>query len=294
MASRSLSNIAERILHQLDVALRRHTRLGQLPGLRRILLKPYRKLIDFHGRGVLMNIGGCIPVRMPAEYAWKVVEGYEPESLRAMKKWLEATKSPVVVDVGCSFGFISCAGLFGNPASHVIAIDSDLESLKLAQRLCARAPQVSERLSLVWGFISDDPTQQADYLEAHKLALRALERPGLTGKPEAIHYVCLDSVDPASPPIPRHTLDNLIPPSAFLKLPILIKCDVEGAEQLVLNGAKRLLTERRPALLVSVHPENLPKYGTNKDALRSFLALHGYAIEVIAIDHEEHWWCVAT
>ena len=94
MASGSLSNLAEKVLHRLDVVLRRNTRLGQFPGLRKILLKPYRKLMDFHGRGILMNIGGCIPARMPAEYAWKTVEVYEPETLRAMKNWLEIVERP--------------------------------------------------------------------------------------------------------------------------------------------------------------------------------------------------------
>ena len=119
-----------------------------------------------------------------------------------------------------------------------------------------------------------------------------LGRPGLSGQPEAIHYVCLDSADDALPSIPRHTLDNLIPVTAFSNSPILIKSDVEGAEQLVLDGAQRLLAERRPTLLISVHPWALPTYGTSKEGLRSFLSRHRYTVEIIAVDHEEHWWCM--
>jgi FkbM family methyltransferase len=241
-----------------------------------------------------MNIGGCIPARISSDYAWKIIEHYEPETVSAMKKWLEAAENPLVVDVGCSLGFITCAGLFCNLSACVIAIDSDLQSLKAAQRLCSYAPRVAERLSLVWGFVASEPAQEADFLAANRATLRALEQPAITGDPGAVRYVCLDSVEDAGKPIPRHTLDGLIPSDAFLKSPMLIKCDVEGAELLVLRGAKRLLAERRPALLISVHPWALPANGGTKEGLRSFLSDQGYAVEVIAVDHEEHWWCVSA
>ena len=241
-----------------------------------------------------MNIGGCVPARMPPDYAWKLVEHYEPEGLVVLKRWMESVQNPLLVDVVCSYGFISCAGLFSNPSSRVIAIDSDRQSLKSAQKICACAPRVNERLSLAWGFVSDEPTNQIDYCTAHQVALRELNQPGILGGPDLIHYVCLDTTDAAEKAIPRHTLDNLIPSTALPGAPMLIKCDVEGAEMLVLKSARRLLAERHPALLLSVHPPQLPKYGTTKDDLRAFLSGYGYNIEVIAVDHEEHWWCVKS
>lgn len=241
-----------------------------------------------------MNIGGCVPARIPPDYAWKVVDNFEPEGLLVLKKWMESVQNPVLVDVGCSYGFISCAGLFSNTSSRVIAIDSDRHSLKVAQKLCACAPQVNERLSFVWGFVSDEPTDQIDYYAAHRVALRELNQPDMSGRPELIHYVCLDTTDVTEKAIARHTLDNLIPTTALPGAPILIKCDVEGAELLVLKGARRLLAERHPALLLSVHPPQLPKYGTTKDDLRAVLSGYGYTIDVIAVDHEEHWWCVKS
>jgi FkbM family methyltransferase len=289
-----MSTIAERIVHRLDIVVRRQSRFGKLPWLRKLLLRPYRKLINFHGHGVLMNIGGCIPARMPSEYAWKVIDDYEPESVSAMKQWLEAVENPLVVDVGCALGFISCAALFGNPSASVIAIDSDLQSLKAAQQLCSYAPRVAERLSLVWGFVSSEPTQDVDYLAANRSTLRALDQPGITGDPKVVHYTCLDCKEDAAKPIPRHTLGSLIPSTAFLNSPVMIKCDVEGAEILVFNGAKQLLAARRPTLLISVHPWALPANGGTKEGLHSFLSDLGYNIKVIAVDHEEHWWCVAT
>ena len=60
MSFSSLSSAAEKILTKLDVAVRRKSVLGQHPWLRKVLLRPYRKLINLHGRGVLMNIAGCL------------------------------------------------------------------------------------------------------------------------------------------------------------------------------------------------------------------------------------------
>jgi FkbM family methyltransferase len=289
-----MPSLAERLVHRLDVAIRRRSRFGEHRWLRRILLRPYRRLINFHGRGVLMNIGGCIPARMPAEYAWKVLELYEPETVSAMKKWLETVENPLLVDAGCALGFFTCAGLFGNLSACVIAIDSDLQSLKAAQRLCSYAPRVAERLSLVWGFVASEPTQEAGFLAASQSTLRALNQPGITGDLGAARYICLDSPQDRGLPIPRHTLDGLFPSNAHMKSSMLIKCDVEGAELLVFRGAKRLLAERRPSLLISVHPWALPANGGTKEDLRSLLSDQGYAVEVIAVDHEEHWWCLGA
>ncbi|NUQ12496.1 MAG: FkbM family methyltransferase [Gemmatimonadaceae bacterium] len=41
--------------------------------------------------------------------------------------------------------------------------------------------------------------------------------------------------------------------------PDVIKIDVEGAERLVLAGAARLLRERRPVVILSVHSDDLDR-----------------------------------
>jgi hypothetical protein len=73
---------------------------------------------------------------------------------------------------------------------------------------------------------------------------------------------------------------------------MLLKCDVEGAEHLVIDGARAFLTRDKPALLLSVHPLQLREmYGYSADKLRDTIIQLGYNIELLAIDHEEHWLC---
>jgi len=72
----------------------------------------------------------------------------------------------------------------------------------------------------------------------------------------------------------------------------LIKCDVEGAELLVLRGAHKLLARSAPDILLSVHPRALEtEYGGSIIDLRNFLHAAGYEVRLLAVDHEEHWWC---
>ncbi len=60
----------------------------------------------------------------------------------------------------------------------------------------------------------------------------------------------------------------------------------------MLEGARRLLQRNAPPLLLSVHPPALPFYGGTVDAVRNFLVELGYEIDILAVDHEEHWWCM--
>jgi FkbM family methyltransferase len=75
--------------------------------------------------------------------------------------------------------------------------------------------------------------------------------------------------------------------------PTAVTIDVEGAELAVLQGAAAVvLTDHRPLLWVSVHPEFMAEmYGTSPDDLAQLLGAHGYQWRVLAHDHEAHWFC---
>jgi len=73
--------------------------------------------------------------------------------------------------------------------------------------------------------------------------------------------------------------------------PVLLKIDVEGAEQLVLEGAKKWISKIRPTLLLEVHPAFLPKFGHSTETLANLVNELGYTHQLIAIDYSEHWIC---
>lgn len=73
--------------------------------------------------------------------------------------------------------------------------------------------------------------------------------------------------------------------------PDVITIDVEGAELEVLKGATHTLTNKRPHVFVSVHPEFIRHHfgGTTADVLNHMSGLD-YRAHFLAADHELHFW----
>lgn len=274
----SLRRIARQIRHQ--------------PGLERAewlwsaLRGPYHKILDLRGAGVEIAVGGIANVRMPTEFVGGSWEQFEPESVAAYLRWLRRNPRAMVLDIGCSIGIYSLIALFAADQVGVVAFDSDLASLRAARRMTKYAS--GDRLQLVFGFVAADATQCDSLAGAVAATARLMQGAAPGAGADARRYVCIG--DPAAADLPRRRLDDLFP-SGFDDRACLIKCDVEGAEQIVLSGAVRLLSEYRPELLLSVHPPALVDYGHDKDSLRGLLAQTGYTATTIAVDHEEHWWC---
>ena len=61
----------------------------------------------------------------------------------------------------------------------------------------------------------------------------------------------------------------------------LIKIDVEGAELEVLRGARRLLIEQRPLLIIEVHAFAFPEFATTEGEFNDFLKSLGYEEQVL-------------
>lgn len=268
-------------------------RIRHLPGLERadflwrILRGPYQRLLDASGRGVEVMVGGAAAVRLPAEFAGGSWERHEPEAVAAYARWIERHPGALVLDVGSSIGIFSAIALFADPRTEVLAFDSDLPSLAAARRLCRHA--TGARLRLVHGFLAEQSTEARSLTAAVTVTQAELDQSGVRGESGTTRYVCLTDGDRGG--VPSYRLDDLLAGERFEGRPVLIKCDVEGAELLVLRGAESFLRRAAPVLLISVHPPVLPAYGHCTTDIEAFLKRLGYEIRVLAIDHEEHWWC---
>jgi FkbM family methyltransferase len=163
----------------------------------------------------------------------------------------------LVVDVGANVGFFSLrfAEWVGN-GGEVIAIEpedqnynrlvSALEGKGLSNRVrtlkavAAAAPGVM--------LLEINPLHPAD----HKLS-----RDGVG--------VAVDAV----------ALDDLFSGEGR-RAPSLVKIDVQGAEMMVLEGARKILREYRPALFVELHEQGLRRFGTSVSAILNHLSESGY------------------
>ncbi|MBS0630869.1 MAG: FkbM family methyltransferase [Verrucomicrobia bacterium] len=262
--------------------------LRHAEGLWRAVRRPYEWLLDPTGRGVKINLGGR-PVRLPADVIaldadWSV---YEIESFGALARWLDRHPGGAqVLDIGSAFGIFATFALQISPRTELYALESDLASLKAMERLVppAALPRL-HRLRALLGSEHTPPHDLPAALAATRSALAAFD-PALAL--EQRRFICLG--DETASAIPHYSLDALFaaqPPAG----PLLLKCDVEGAELLVLRGARQLLARARPTMLLSVHPGALPDFGQSPADVEAFLRENGYRWQVIARDHEEHWWC---
>lgn len=95
--------------------------------------------------------------------------------------------------------------------------------------------------------------------------------------------------------VPCSTLDRIIEDEGLV--PDLVKIDVEGFEDVVLSGAKHMLTVHRPDLVIEVNP------GKDCGLLREIFREHRYAAscitatglkpypEIEAVAEGSDWYC---
>jgi FkbM family methyltransferase len=187
----------------------------------------------------------------------------EPEVQRAMQQHLRPGMT--FYDLGANIGFFSllAARLVG-PSGRVFSFEADPEiAARLGENLVrnnfAHAAVVEKA---VWSepgrvsFVRIDSSTSPDRGLGHVSTAECSNANTVT-----VEAVSLDQFVAGHPP------------------PNFVKCDVEGAEVAVFQGAERLLRETRPILLVEMHS------GENHLALTRKLAHFGYACSDLDENH---------
>jgi FkbM family methyltransferase len=78
-------------------------------------------------------------------------------------------------------------------------------------------------------------------------------------------------------------------------LPDAMKVDVEGAEQLVLDGLSSSIWEKLKVVMIEVHPDFLPSLGGTVEGVRSILENHGFRIQCEYRRRDTlHWPCLRS
>jgi FkbM family methyltransferase len=167
-------------------------------------------------------------------------------------------------DVGANIGFFSlmAARLVG-PEGHVVSFEADPE---IAGRL---------RENLVRNqFTNAHVEQNAVWSEPATVAFERVD-PN-TSPDRGLGHVSMDGSAPGTITVEAISLDQYAashPPPDFLK------CDVEGAEVAVFQGAAQLFSGKRPILLVEMHSSE------NQRVLLHKFAGHGYRCQELDENH---------
>jgi FkbM family methyltransferase len=89
-------------------------------------------------------------------------------------------------------------------------------------------------------------------------------------------------------PVETITLDDFVAREGLHRID-LIKCDVEGAELLVLQGARNAIDRFRPTFVLEVDGNWLKRFGATPEDVIDFLASRGYEYRVDREASEVNW-----
>lgn len=169
-------------------------------------------------------------------------------------------------DVGAHFGYHSLS--FASLGARVVAFEPNPENAARLNLNCERNPSLAEKIRL-----------RREALTDHDGIVSFLLSNDLSGPSSGSHLAAatkpLDSSvyrNFQSVQIPARRVDSLI--SEGEESPSIMKIDVEGAELLLLQGARELLQSKKPLLLIEVHHIKLMFH------LRPFLESYHYKMRL--------------
>jgi len=171
--------------------------------------------------------------------------------------------SGTLIDVGANIGVVCIPVKQAVPGIACYAIEADPDNCE-----CLRMNSFRNNIQDIVLF------NRAAY---RRECLMSFERSGdnsgdhriRTNKSDSSRELCNESARQVIQ-IQASTLDSMIP-SSGLKSPVIIACDVQGAEADVLAGSTRLL-EAVDVLIIEFWPYGLRRTGANVDELLSFFS----------------------
>jgi FkbM family methyltransferase len=179
-------------------------------------------------------------------------------------------------DVGAHIGFYSLiAARIVGQAGNIIAFEPDPDNAETLRENASKND--FSAVSVVCAAMSDKDGvvrfHRSTQSDASRMSGMVISN-NLPGMPESETFSCqavsLDSFCSSHP------------------APNLIKIDVEGAELQVLDGARSLLAQKKPVLIIEVHDLN------DLSTVRTFLSGFGYILEPIGVREGEKQNFVAS
>jgi FkbM family methyltransferase len=247
--------------------------LGRIPGARRLYHLSYNKFIKPKGiASALLNIQGnkmYIDSGAGTIGAELLVEGvYEKYETELFKKM--AQDGMVVVDIGANIGYYTliAAKLVGDKGI-VYAFEPEPRSYKL---LCQNIA--------INGYTNIVPIQKAVsktngktklYVDAAIADISSFAKDNVLRYSKDLDYLEVETI----------TLDDFFERTVGDDRIDLMKVDVEGAEEIVVDGAERVLKKNSLKILMEFVPRQLRNVGTDPFELLRKLRNYGFAIKLL-------------
>lgn len=226
--------------------------------------------------------GGLYCIKMPDFLAeWDAWGNWERARFASMEANL--VEGDVLFDVGSESGAISCiyAGFVGG--ANVVLFESTPEYWPNIRETW-EANKLGRPRATFCGLVSNRVTQMhVDHNAAKQDGWPDCAFGPLT-RARSYKYIHEHAHE-----VPQISLDVFSARSEII--PKALTIDVEGAEYLVLTGARGILEEHHPLVWCSVHPDLMLKdYATTPRELHEFMESCGYTAHLLGIDHETHFF----
>ena len=259
----------------------RSLRHGPLAALEVIWLplgRLYRRVArKFPALSVAQKIGLYGPYRLSSEFTFSDLGHWGGAHNKGFTTCVEACRGKkCVLDIGAHVGFVAL------PVASVMAKDARLIAFEPA---AANAQLLRQHLKL--NGINFVEVVEALVGESDREAVPFYESVGPHGQNSIVlkSGKALNSELGGYAQVKRGqvSLDSFCAKNGLA--PEVIKIDVEGAELAVLRGARKVLRDHRPLVVLSVHPRELSLAGESVDLLREEITSLNY--DLLDVDRHE-------
>ena len=229
--------------------------------------KAYRGFVKLAGvqKPITQKIGPYGPFKLHPHFSFSNFENWGGGHNKGFEACIEACRGKqCVLDVGGHIGLVSLpvAGVLGQ-GGRVIAFEPSAVNHQFLSY--HKQVNVLENLEIFQCLVGANAQQAVAFFEDETdngmNSILYLKDKGKFSKTEREQL----------------TLDGFCADKGLR--PEVIKIDVEGAELLVLQGAREVLQQHKPVIFLSVHPRHLEKLGTNPQELLEFAHVVGYEIK---------------
>lgn len=178
---------------------------------------------------------------------WKAFWGKNWNDLfRFAKEYVQP--GDIVFDVGANLGVFSvCASIRAGPGGRVVAIEPDPVTSGIIRKTKEINPGVLDNLQVISAAASSQKGSSDLHIPERARACSHLAEAGGGAGTELMGAIR------SKIRVPLTTLDEV---AAEHGQPDVLKVDVDGAEHLVIEGSKRIFSEKKPRVLIEVCDRN--------------------------------------
>lgn len=230
------------------------------------------ELLTF-GKGVSRTING-IKIKFPAKWSRYYEPDYEADNYSFLKNYVKPGMH--IIDIGAHLGlFSACSSQLTGSTGKIICFEptpGTYEVLKktLALNKCDNVTPLQQAVGAATGetvfFVSSTAA-----CNSNSLVENVSE-----GNAEKYNVTIT-------------TIDDIV--NTFQLHPHLIKIDAEGAELDVLKGGIKTLTEKKPTLILGLHPKFIKQKGDSLEAIWEILMSAHYKIEMEGSEITKETFC---